>query len=147
MIELAATAIITFSSAVLFGYWFRYTCLLILSAKTTRDYAEQVAEANQLSFLTVQRELAGGLAQDLDWLHASLDRDYQVLARLWGQAPREGGLERRMLQTNYRLMSFWGRLVKSFFPQTARKALEEMALTIAHFANALGEQSAAAAAA
>ena len=37
MIELLATTIITVSSVALFGYWFRYTCLLILSAKTTQD--------------------------------------------------------------------------------------------------------------
>ena len=42
MIELLATTIITLSSVALFGYWFRYTCLLILSARTTRDYAGAV---------------------------------------------------------------------------------------------------------
>ena len=26
-------------SAVLFLYWFRYTCVLILSTRTTRDYS------------------------------------------------------------------------------------------------------------
>ena len=54
MIELVTTVIITASSVLLFGYWFRYTCLLILSAKTTRDFAGQVAAANQLGFLEVQ---------------------------------------------------------------------------------------------
>ena len=43
MIELVTTVIITVSSVLLFGYWFRYTCLLILSAKTTRDFAGEVA--------------------------------------------------------------------------------------------------------
>jgi hypothetical protein len=37
MLELVATGIITASSVFLFAYWFRYTCLLILSAKTTLD--------------------------------------------------------------------------------------------------------------
>ena len=59
MIELISTVIITASSVLLFGYWFRYTCLLILSAKTARDFAGQVAAANQLGFLDVQNQLRG----------------------------------------------------------------------------------------
>ncbi len=57
MLELIVTLVITVSSVLLFGYWFRYTCLLILSAKTTRDYAADIAAANQLSFLQVQAQL------------------------------------------------------------------------------------------
>ena len=57
MIELISTIVIMAGSVLLFGYWFRYTCLLILSARTTRDYAGAVATANQLSFLEVQSVL------------------------------------------------------------------------------------------
>ena len=68
MIELVTTVIITVSSVLLFGYWFRYTCLLILSAKTTRDFAGQVAAANQLGFLEVQAQLRAKLSDNLDSL-------------------------------------------------------------------------------
>ena len=78
MLELVATGIITASSIFLFGYWFRYTCFLILSAKTTRDYAAEVAMANQLGFLEVQSQLCQNVPQ-LDRLRDSLDRDYSVL--------------------------------------------------------------------
>ena len=47
MFETATTILIIVGSMLLFGYWFRYTCLLILSAKTTRDYAGEVAAANR----------------------------------------------------------------------------------------------------
>ena len=57
MIEFVTTVFITVSSVLLFGYWFRYTCLLILSAKTTRDFAGEVVMANQLGFLEVQAQL------------------------------------------------------------------------------------------
>ena len=57
MIELIATVTITVSSVVLFAYWFRYTCLLILSAKTARDYASDVAYSNKLGFPEVQAQL------------------------------------------------------------------------------------------
>ena len=80
MMEFVATVIITTSSAALFAYWFRYTCKLILSAKTTRDYAASVAMANQLGFLQVQTVLRDLASADLGALKDTLDRDYQVLA-------------------------------------------------------------------
>ena len=57
MFQSITTIALTAGSVLLLGYWFRYTCLLILSAKTTRDFAGEVAEANQLSFLEVQARL------------------------------------------------------------------------------------------
>lgn len=143
MIELASTVIITMLSTLLFGYWFRYTCLLILSAKTTRDYACDVATANQLSFLRIQSELRQAMPSDLERLHASLDRDYDVLKSLLKQTL---GLEERMLQLNYRLMGVWCSAARKFSPSAARKALDEMTLVLAHFANSMGEQACAAAA-
>ena len=148
MLELIVTLIITVSSALLFGYWFRYTCLLILSAKTTRDYAADIATANQLSFLQVQTQLRENPV-DLDRLQASLDRDLAVITYLIQHASGQGewGMEDRMLQLNYRLMSAWCRLSSRFSPEAARRALDEMSQTVAFLANALGEQAAAGAAA
>src|SRR5216683_1127354 len=100
MIELVATVIITVSSVLLFGYWFRYTCLLILSAQTTRDFAGEVATANQLGFLNVQSQLRGQPV-DLGRLCDALDRDYAILTRLMqqpGASSVEGSsIEKRML--------------------------------------------------
>src|SRR6266478_5518384 len=109
MIEFITTVFITGSSVLLFGYWFRYTCLLILSAKTTRDFAGQVATANQLGFLEVQAQLRASAA-NLDQLRDSLDRDYAVLSRLLkhsGDSPEESSLENRMLALNYRVTRAW----------------------------------------
>src|ERR1700730_8615318 len=85
MVEFITTVVITGSSVLLFGYWFRYTCMLILSAKTTRDFAAQVATANQLGFLEVQAQLRASAAS-LDPLRDALDRDYAVLSGLLKQA-------------------------------------------------------------
>src|SRR5207248_11761319 len=108
MTELIATIAIIVSSVLLFGYWFRYTCLLILSAHTTRDYAGSVATANQLHFLEVQEQIRSNGNADLDQLRASLDRDYAVITYLLKHAahPSEGQatLERQMLAINYRAM-------------------------------------------
>jgi hypothetical protein len=148
MIELAATVIITASSVLLFGYWFRYTCLLILSAKTTRDYAGEVATANQLGFLEVQSALHVAASAEFDRLQASLDRDYKLLTYLIHHAAGaqgEASLEVRMLQLNYRLAGIWYRTSRRLSPAAARRALEEMSQVVAHFANAMGEMTSGAA--
>src|SRR5579885_66323 len=102
MRELIATVIITTSSVALFAYWFRYTCLLILSTKTTRDYAMSVANANQLGFLQVQSLLRDAASAELDALRDSLDRDYKVLTYLLKHAANpstgDAAIEKRMLE-------------------------------------------------
>jgi len=144
MIELVATSIITLSSVALFVYWFRYTCLLMLSAKTAQDYARDVAMANQLSFPEVQARLRED-ATDLGGLQTALDRDFAMVTYLLEHAanPSKGSaaLENKMLQINYKAMRLWFSISRS------RQALEEMASVVAHFANAMGERSAMAAAA
>jgi len=149
MVELIATAVITASSVLLFGYWFRYTCLLILSAKTTRDYAATVAHANQLGFLTVQTQLRE-TSPELDRLMAALDRDYEVLSYLLKHASAsegESSLEKQMLAVNYRMMRAWYGVSRKFSPNAAARALQEMSDVVAHFANAMGERAAVGAAA
>jgi hypothetical protein len=143
MIELIATLVITVSSVVLFAYWFRYTSLLILSAKTARDYAGEVAMANQLSFVQVQSQLRETSNADLDRLLSLLDRDYAVLCRLLEQ----GSLENRMLAINYRVTHAWYGMSRKFSASAACRALDEMSQTVAFLANALGEQAHAGAAA
>jgi hypothetical protein len=149
MLELIVTLVITVSSVLMLGYWFRYSCLLILSAETTRDYAADVATANQLSFLQVQAELRDQQPADLNRLHASLDRDLKVVTYLIQNASGQGewGMEDRMLQLNYRLMSAWCSVSQSFSAEAGRRALDEMSMIVSHFANGLGERAAAGAAA
>jgi hypothetical protein len=154
MIELIATVVITLSSALLFGYWFRYTCLLILSAKTTRDYAGEFAAAVELSFPGIQSQLrseAIGNPEALVELQASLDRDYSVLTYLLknvtDKSAGASSVEVRMLEIHYKLMGAWFSVSKSFSVSSSKRALEEMALVVAHFANAMGERADAAAAA
>lgn len=147
MIELLVTVIISSSSFLLFGYWFRYTCLLILSARTTRDYAASVAMANQLNFLEVQSQLRVSNA-NLAALQQSLDRDYRVLTYLLNNsAIGDSGIEKRMLQVDYRMMRAWYRVSRNLSPSVACRALEEMSQVVAHFANSMGERSAVSAAA
>ena len=149
MLDLIVTLLITVSSVLMLGYWFRYSCLLILSAETTRDYAADIATANQLSFLQVQAELREQQPADLNRLQASLDRDLAVVTYLIQNASGKGewGMEARMLKLNYRLMSTWCSISQRFSPEAGRRALDEMSMIVSHFANSLGEQATAGAAA
>jgi hypothetical protein len=143
MMETLVTVAITVSSIFLFCYWFRYTCQLILSAATSRDYATSVAQAYQLGFLGVQQRLRQD-ALELDVVKHMLDNDYAVLARLMENA---AGIEQRMLAIHYSLAATWYKASRSVSPAAARKALEEMSTVVAYFANSLGEATAASAAA
>jgi hypothetical protein len=149
MLDLIVTLGITVSSVLMLGYWFRYSCLLILSAETTRDYAADIATANQLSFLQVQAELRDQQPADLNRLQAALDRDLAVVTYLIQNASGQGewGMEARMLKLNYRLMSTWCSMSQRFSPEAGRRALDEMSMIVSHFANSLGEQATAGAAA
>lgn len=142
-------------SMVLFLYWFRYTCLLILSTKTAKDYTTQVASANQLEFPVILSQLKaaapqGGAAAEMGGLQQSLERDYRLLTGLLRHAAQfqVGGLtmEQRMLMIDYQVMKLvFGVSHRLVRPEHARKALAEMADIVAHFANAMGERSAVAA--
>ena len=143
MVQTVTTIVLTAGSVLLLGYWFRYTCLLILSAKTTRDFAGEVAEANQLSFLEVQAQLRAGDAGNLDQLDTALDRDYERLMKLMGS--HEAQIEDSMLRFNYRLTRVWYRTSRHFSPSVARNALDEMSMIVSHFANSMGERACAAA--
>jgi hypothetical protein len=144
MVELAATATITASSVLLFAYWFRYTCLLILSTNTTQDHTRKVAVANQLAFLEVQSQLRHSPA-DLEGLRRLLDRDYAVLTSLLrytsDSPPKQSKIEVRMLGINYRLLGLSYGLSRRCSVAAARRTLDEMSLVVAHFANMMGERT------
>jgi hypothetical protein len=136
---------------MLFSYWFRYTCLLIVSAKTALDYAGAVAAANQLNFLRVQSRLHERNVTDLDPLRQALERDYALLTYLLKNAAHsssaESPIETRMLELNYRLVSAWYHVSRRFSTEAACRALEDMSMVVAHFANVMGERNAGLAAA
>ena len=143
MIEFSVIVAMTAGSVLLFGYWFRYTCVLILSTKTVRDYAGQVAAANQLEFLEVQERLKSG-ATNLGQLQGALDRDYSILVSLLSavsSGDAQGSIETRMLQLNYRCMAAWSSFSRRFSSQASSRAMEEMAQVLSHFANLMGEHA------
>jgi hypothetical protein len=146
MVETTTTILIAAGSVLLLVYWFRYTCLLLLSAKTTRDFAGEVAAANHLSFLEVQQRLRAAAPVELDALNAALERDFAFLSNLLehsGGAEEALSIEDRMLAVNYRVAQLKFKTLGRLSPASARAALDEMAVVVSHFANSMGERAAA----
>jgi hypothetical protein len=146
-VELFINAALIATSVVLFCYWFRYGCLLILAAETAHDYSEEVATANQLAFPEVRAMLRRHDVTDLESLHERLEHDLAIITYLLEHTTRagfDGCFENAMLKIHYRAMSVQFRLTRHNVPKFASAALEEMSLVVAHSANAMGERSAAA---
>jgi hypothetical protein len=140
--QIVISGIIIAASFALFAYWFRYSCLLILSAQTTQDYAGVVAKASGLSVLEMQEQLEAGGSFDLSTVHRAMEADFAAVRRMLDQAP---GIEEHLtsseqfvLRLDYHLMRAWARLTARSSPEQARQALLEQCAIVSHFANAAG---------
>lgn len=146
---IASVITIALSLALLL-LWFRYLCGMILGAKPAHDYAPEVAAANELRFLEVQQHLQRAQERrELDTLERKLDRDYYLLSYLLRhgasfQAANDR-LEQSILMLDFKLLKAYYTLARQLSRATARRALEEMAQVIGHFANRMGERAACAA--
>lgn len=137
--------VIISSSLALLCYWFRYICLLILTAEPTLDYAEEIARAYRLVFPEIRSRLRQRDATNLCKLHELLNRDFAVIRYLADQASfstPDGATEHTLLKIHFRIMSTWFRLSCGKFPDLAGRTLDEMSRVVAHLANAMGERRA-----
>jgi hypothetical protein len=138
-----ASVLIIVLSVALFVYWFRYTCLLILSTKTARNYGGAVAEANRLSFPEVHNLLRAESAVNMDALRDALEKDYRLLTSLIrNSASQEAGaddLEERLLMLDFALMRGWY-AVGGVLGIARAHALREMCDIVSHFANSMGQR-------
>jgi hypothetical protein len=133
-------------SLALFGYWFRYSCLLILRTRTAEDFAGEICRENGLSFVQLKSAMDAEGAFDLDAAYSALQHDFGVVTQLLEQqaAANEGNcLEHRLVHVNFHFTQAWYRLSRSLGLASARASLEEMADTVAYFANSFGELNAA----
>lgn len=145
--NMLASLIILGCSAALFCYWFRYTCLLVLSTETTLDFSERVAAEYGLQFSRLQRELEEAGSAALETVMKSLDGDFALVESLLRRErgeEAEGGMELTLLSANFRVLRVWFRLIHSVSEARARRTVLEMAQIVRHFANELGERHMAA---
>lgn len=142
---MVANVVILAVSVGLFVYWFRYTCVLMLSARTTKDYGAEVAAANRLSYVDYEGRLNDMTVAELDAVRRSLDRDYRLVSALLKQAGEwtVGGnsLESLMLSLDFRLMKLFFSASRRVSDNKARSAVSEMLQVVSHMANAFGEQA------
>jgi hypothetical protein len=136
-----ASILIIALSLVLFVYWFRYSCILLL-----RNAAEQIATANsdqdtRFNFSDVQVRLK--TEQVLDPLHVLLNRDYQMLTYLLEHAAglELASFEDRLLVLDFKVMRWGYRITRIMFPEQSRKALTEMASVLDVLVHKMGQQA------
>ncbi|SPE30085.1 conserved hypothetical protein [Candidatus Sulfopaludibacter sp. SbA6] len=135
---LASILIIAFSLALLV-YWFRYSCILLLRNQT--ELASSRVAADHFHIGEVQERLRSG--QQLDPLHSSLQRDYQILTYLLQHAAglELSSFEDRLLVVDYKVMHWWYQLTRIAAPERARQALAEMASVLDLLAGKIGERA------
>jgi hypothetical protein len=134
---------IVFFSLVLFIYWFRYSCLLILQDRASQALPRAVGAG--LSFPVVQQRLKDGeqRLESLDQLQRDLANDYRIVCFLLRCSPDTSvdPIERRMLMLDYWIMQAWYSAARRAAPPQARKALEEMSNIVSYFACSVGRNA------
>lgn len=137
---LASILIIAFS-LVLFVYWFRYSCILLLRNAAENAAPSDTALDTRFHFVDVRERLK--TESELGPLHQSLNRDYQVLTYLVQHAAglELDSIEDRLLVLDYKVMQCYYRVTKTAFPQQARNALVEMATVLGVLVQKMGEQA------
>ena len=128
-------------SLLLFVYWFRASCRLLL-----RSYSEEVMNptelvADRFRFPQVQAMLQTG--HDLDPLHRWLNHDFQLLTYLRQHAANieSGSFEDQLLILDYKMMRWYFRIMSKVLPSQAHNALSEMATVVGVLAQKMGAQA------
>jgi hypothetical protein len=127
-------------SAVLFVYWLRYSCVILLRSAQQRAEMPTVADERFSAFSVLERLKTEA---DLAPLERALERDYYVLTYLIEHAAdlELASIENKLLVLDYKLMRLWSRLTRTVAPQQSRKALSEMASVLSVLVGQMGESS------
>jgi hypothetical protein len=128
-------------SVVLFVYWLRYSCVLLLRSAHERA-ASSLANDERFNVASVIERLK--TEPELDPLDRALDRDYRVVSYLISHAAdlELASIENRLLILNYRMMRVWSHMTRSFAPAQSRRALGEMASVLSVLVRQMGENNA-----
>lgn len=126
-------------SVILFVYWLRYSCVMLL--RSARERAEMPTVADErFNVSSVLERLK--TESDLAPLERALERDYYVVTYLIEHAAdlELASIENKLLVLDYKLMRLWSRLTRTVAPQQSRKALSEMASVLSVLVGQMGEQ-------
>jgi hypothetical protein len=127
-------------SVVLFVYWLRYSCVILLRSAQQRAEMPTVADERFSAFSVLERLKTEA---DLAPLERALERDYYVLTYLIEHAAdlELASIENKLLVLDYKLMRLWSRLTRTVAPQQSRKALSEMASVLSVLVGQMDESS------
>jgi hypothetical protein len=127
-------------SVVLFVYWLRYSCVLLLRSAQERTVEAKVAD-ERFGVAAVLERLK--TEADLAPLERALERDYHVVTYLIEHAAdlELASIENKLLVLDYKLMRVWSRLTRTVAPQQSRRALSEMASVLKVLVGQMGEQN------
>ena len=127
-------------SVVLFVYWLRYSCVMVLrSAQDRLSTIASIDERFNVSLVVEQLKTAA----DLDSLERALDRDCRMVTYLIEHAVglELASMENKLLVLDYKLMRLWSRLFRTVSPRQSRKALSEMAEVLSVLVAQVGQHS------
>ena len=93
-------------SVVLFVYWLRYSCVMLLRNAQERTVVSTAAD-ERFSISSVRERLKA--KGDLDSLERDLERDYHVVTYLIEHAAdlELASIENKLLVIDYKLMRLW----------------------------------------
>jgi len=140
-IAMLASLLIIGFSAILFVYWFRYSCILLI--RTAAEELEPAEAGADTRFSVADAQARLKTSEALDPIHASLNRDYQVFTYLVEHAAglELESFEDRLLVIDYKVMQVYYRLTRTLFPDQARSALTEMASVLDVLVHKMGQQA------
>jgi hypothetical protein len=126
-------------SVVLFIYWLRYSCVMLLRNAQERAEVSRVANPGFSMSPVLESVKANG---DLGSLERALERDYHVVMYLIEHTAdlELASIENRLLVIDCKLMRAWSRLTRNVAPQHSRKALSEMAAVLSVLVGQMGDQ-------
>ena len=127
-------------SALLFVYWLRYSCVMLL--RHARERVDTpVGGDERFNVFSVLERLR--TENDLGDLERALDRDYHVVSYLIEHAAdlELASIENKLLVLDYKMMRTWSHITRTLAPQQSRKALCEMAAVLSVLVGQMGEQN------
>ena len=126
-------------SVILFAYWLRYSCVMLLRNAQERTEVSTV-EDERFSISSVRERLK--TEGELDPLEHALERDYHVVTYIIEHAAdlELASIENKLLVIDYKLMRVWSRLTRTAAPEQSRKALAEMASVLSVLVDQMSAQ-------
>jgi len=140
------SGLILVMSAAMLVFWLRSACRSILAERFGQNFSAEVAEANQLEFLTIRKALADSAEGEVDYggYLGALERDYEALTYLLRNAATvhvgRYTHQERLLVADFALLRVWVRVKKLVGMSSWQTGLTEMATILEYFGNVVGQR-------